>query len=244
MWHPEKPSHGASDGSANRSGLCQLVLASPFPILLDGLQTRFKSEPDFRVVSCCTNGAHALSAVLRHRPEVFILDVQIADQPAFEVLEELSAHRTATRVVLLADRVSADEMVEATKLGVKGIVLTSMPADLFVVCVRKVHAGATWFERASIGRAFDRLVRWKQEQETESRLTHRQLEIIRLVAAGHSNKEIAYRLAITEGTVKSHLHTIFERLDVRGRVGLVLQAQKLDLFDPPSEPSTRIRKAS
>jgi DNA-binding NarL/FixJ family response regulator len=244
MLRPEKRSSGASDDSPDRSGLCQLVLASPFPILLDGLQSRFKSEPGFGVVSCCTNGAQALGAVLTHRPDVFILDMQIAEKSAFEVLEELSVQRTETRVILLADRVSGDEMLEATQLGVKGIVLTSMPADLFVVCVRKVHAGDTWFERASTGRAFDRLLRRKREQESDSRLTPRQLEIIRLVAAGHSNKEIAGRLAISEGTVKSHLHTLFDRLGVRGRVELILHAQKLDLFDPPGDSSTRTRKAS
>ena len=172
-----------------------------------------------------------------------VLDLQIAGK-LFEVLHDLRARQSNTRVVLLADRVSGDQMLLATKLGVKGIVLKAMPGHLLVLCVRKVHAGATWFERVSMGRAFDRLLRWREDEGMDGRLTRRQLEITRLVASGCSNKEIANRLEITEGTVKSHLHTLYERFEVRGRVELILHAQKLDLLDPPSESATRRRKAS
>jgi len=244
MLPREKSFSDAPAGSVERSSLCKLVLAAPYPILLDGLQSRFKSEPGFRVISCCTDSAQALDAVLRHQPDVFVLDLQIAGRPAFEVLQELSARRTKTRVVLLADRVSGDEMLEATKLEVKGIVLKAMSADLLVLCVRKVHGGATWFERVSMGRAFDRLLRWKKDEESDGRLTRRQLEITRLVASGYSNKEIADRLAISEGTVKSHLHRLYEKFGVRGRVELILHAQKQDLLDPPRGSATRSRKAS
>ena len=223
------PAGDAAD-PVERSRLCEVVLTASYPMLLEGLQRKFESEPGFHVISCCTNGAQALGAVLAHQPDVLVLDLEIAGKTAFEVLQDIRARQLDTRVVLLADEVGEDELLEATRLGVKGIVLKAMSSDLLVLCVRKVHSGATWFERVSMGRAFARLLRHRNgEEQADGRLTRRQLEIMRLVVRGHSNKEIAGRLTIREGTVKAHLHRLYERLGVRGRVELVLYSQKQDI---------------
>jgi two-component system, NarL family, nitrate/nitrite response regulator NarL len=189
------------------------VLAESYPILLEGLRKTFSAERGFRVVSCCTTGAEALRAVYEHRPDVLVLDLRIAENTAFEVLVDLASRRSTCRVVLLADHVSDDEMAEATMLGAKGVVLKTMTGDRLVFCVRNVHAGASWTEGVPTVRTDDRLL---------NRLTPRQLEIAELVAHGYTNAEVANRLEIKEGTVKAHLHTLYEKLGIEGRLELAL----------------------
>ena len=98
-----------------------------------------------------------------------------------------------------------------------------MAPRLLVECVRKVHAGEKWLEKHSVARAMDRMVKRENEIQRLSRLlTPRELEIVRLAAEGLRNREIADRLTITEGTVKIHLHNIYEKLGVTGRPQLIL----------------------
>jgi DNA-binding NarL/FixJ family response regulator len=106
-----------------------------------------------------------------------------------------------------------------------------MAPRLLVECVRKVHAGEKWLEKHSVARAMDRMVKREDERLRLSRLlTPREMEIVRLAAEGLRNKEIADRLTITEGTVKIHLHHIYEKLAVTGRPQLILYATRQGLI--------------
>jgi len=125
------------------------------------------------------------------------------------------------RCILLTAHLSDDEMLHAMRIGVRGILLKTMPARLFVDCVRKVAAGEQWLEKESVARAIERLLRREQaEAELRRVLTPRELEIVRMVAAGLRNKEIADRTFISEGTVRTHLYNIFQKLNVANRLEL------------------------
>jgi two-component system nitrate/nitrite response regulator NarL len=214
-----------------RSGIIELVLAESYPIMLEGMDHMFRSEPGFRVLACCKDGDEALRAVWRHRPDVLVLDLRIPGKSALEVLDKVAAGLEHTRVVLLAEGLAEDEMLEATRHGARGIVLKSMPSHLVVQCVRKVHQGTTWLERASVGRAVDMLLKQDaSHRETAERLTLRELEILRMVVRGQSNKEIADKLAISQATVKAHLHHVYEKLGVKGRLELLFYARDKGLL--------------
>ena len=104
-------------------------------------------------------------------------------------------------------------MLEAIRLGMQGMVLKEMPSRFLVQCVRMVHAGGQWLERHSISRALTTMLRHQDgTRDVTSLLTPRELEVVRLAARGLRNKSIAEILSISEGTVKIHLHTIFEKL--------------------------------
>src|SRR3990172_2775655 len=101
-----------------------------------------------------------------------------------------------------------------------------MASQLLVQCVRKVHAGEEWLERRSVSLALEKLIRREAgAREVAGLLTPREIEIVRMVASGLRNKEIGARLSVSEGTVKVHLHHIYEKLGVDGRVALTLYAQ-------------------
>jgi DNA-binding NarL/FixJ family response regulator len=129
-------------------------------------------------------------------------------------------------VVLLTDSMAEDDLLEAMRRGVGGVVLKEMTAPLLIQCIRKVHAGDQWLERRSISRAMDKMLRREAgTREVTQLLTPRELEIVRLAASGLRNKAIADKLSICEGTVKMHLHRSYEKLQVDSRVALLRYAQ-------------------
>jgi len=147
-----------------------------------------------------------------------------------DVLRALEQESTRCRTVLLTAAVTEAEALEAVRLGTKGLVLKESSPETLLACIRHVHEGGDWIDRDTASRAV-RVVLEREEasrQATET-LTPRELEIVRMVAQGLRNRTIAERLSISEGTVKVHLHNIYEKLAVGGRLELVLCAQQRGL---------------
>jgi DNA-binding NarL/FixJ family response regulator len=206
----------------------RIVLADDHRIILEGLEQLFRRERDFQVLATCTNGEEALAAVQLHRPDVLVLDVQMPRLGGLGVLKKIHDDEALqTRVVLLTASLEEDQVLEAMQHGVWGLVLKESAATSLVQCVRTVARGERLLDPTTVGRALDRIMRRQQAmREVAQVLSPRETEIVRMVAVGLRNKEIASRLFIGEGTVKSHLHSIYEKLSVHGRVELTLYAQE------------------
>ncbi len=204
----------------------RIVIADDHPIVLDGLEQLFRLEEEFEIVGRCTNGQEALDAVEAHHPDILILDLRMPLRSGLGVLREMRQRGLDTRVVVLTAALDEDEVVDAIRLGVKGVVLKEMAPRLLVQCVRKVHDGGQWLEKDSIGKALDKMLnRPGGLPSGAGSLTPREIDVVRLVAEGLRNKEIADRLQISEGTVKIHLHSIYEKLQIGGRVELSVFAR-------------------
>jgi DNA-binding NarL/FixJ family response regulator len=211
-------------------------MAESYPILLEGLNHLFRSAPGFSVLACCKDGDETWRALQIHHPDVLVMDLRISGtRDALTILREITQKALAVRVVLLAGHLNYDEMLEATRLGARGMVLKSMPSYLLVQCVRKVHRGGIWVEKLSMAKAFDRVLRPDTcGQDASTPLSTRELEILRMVAQAKSNKEISEKLYICVGTVKSHLHHVYEKLGVKGRLELLLYARNKGLLSDPA----------
>lgn len=209
------------------SAKIRLVLADDHPLLMDGLEQLFEAEPDMEILATCSDGAKALETVERERPDVLILDLRMPKLDGLEILRRLSRSDLSTRVVVLTASAGKDELVEAIQLGARGIVLKEMASRMLLQAVRKVHAGGRWLEHETTSLAIDRLLeRETGRLEAAERLTTRELEMVRALAMGLSNKEIADKLFVSVGTVKVHLHNIFEKAGVESRMELVRMAEK------------------
>jgi DNA-binding NarL/FixJ family response regulator len=203
-----------------------VVLAESYPMMLAGIDHLLASHADLHVVARCADGEQALRAVREHRPDVLVSDLRLPGKNGLAVLRELTSDGLRTRVVLLAERIYEDEMLEVIRFGAKGVILKGTSGNQLVRCIRKVHAGETWLEKQTIGRAMEHLLRREAgAKEVALLLTPRELDVLRAVATGMRNKEISDRLHITEGTVKTHLHNVYEKLDVKGRLELILCAR-------------------
>ena len=208
----------------------RLVLADDHPIVLQGLKQLFDAHADFEVVATCASGEDAIAAVGRLSPDVVVLDLRMGATSGLDVVRALAERGTVCRSVILTAAMRDDEVAEAVRLGVSGLVLKESPPDTLVQCVREVAGGHQWIRNESFTSALADAVRAHVSPTPQSTLTPRELEIVRLVAEGLRNREIGERLSITEGTVKVHLHKAYDKLGVDSRIELVLAAQHKHLL--------------
>ena len=202
------------------------VLADDHPLVLDALEQLFRAEGDIEVVARCTRGHDVLPAVRQCHPDVLILDLVMSGGDGISALRELDAAGERTPTILLTALIREADLVEAMRLGIRGVLLKDTSPGQIVECVRAIHAGREWFEQNVVGAAMQSLLRRPEGERTpQELLTARELDIIRCTAAGLRNKEVADRLDISEGTVKIHLHNIFGKVGVEGRVALTIWAR-------------------
>ena len=208
----------------------RVILADDHAIVLNGLQRLFDSDGDFVVVACCRDGDEALRAVQSQDADVLVLDIRMPGRDGLGVLRGLEKAPSRCRIVLLTAAISDGEADEAVQLGAKAIVLKESDPEALLECVRRVHAGERWTDGETTTRVFGRAApREPAGRDTIRVLTPREAEIVQMVAQGLRNRGIGERLSISEGTVKIHLHNIYEKVKVNGRLELVLWAQERGL---------------
>lgn len=204
----------------------RVVLVDDHPIVLDGVEDLFRLQPDLQVVARCADGEQAIAAVRRHQPDVLVLDLRLPKKDGLTVIREMAAERLRTRVLVLTAALDEQEVLEAVRLGVRGVVFKDAAPKMVVDAVRSVHAGRQCVQEGLLWRALEDILQQEASRSgTGGQLTQRETEVVRMVAAGLHNKEIADRLGVTQGTVKTHLHNIYEKIEVSSRVQLTLYAQ-------------------
>ena len=208
----------------------RIVVVDDHPIVLHGLRQLLERQEDFTVVAACSDGRAAIDAVEQHQPDVLILDLRMPNQSGLDVLRALEGRHERCRRVLLTAAIRDQEVTEAVKLGVMGLVLKESSPEVLLECVRSVHEGKQCIERDTLTRALRSAIARDSAEKSPDTLTPREVEIVRMVSQGLRNKAIAERLSISEGTVKVHLHNIYEKMGVDGRLELVLCAQQKGLI--------------
>ena len=204
----------------------RLVLADDHPLVLEGLERLVQQEADFTIVARCRDGHVALQAVRVHRPDVLVLDLKMPGRDGLSVLRAIGDEGLATEAVVLTASIDDDQLLEAVGLGVRGVVLKEAAPRTLVAAIREVRAGRSYLQTPAVSRALQKLVRREIDiRSARHILTPRELEIVGLAAGGARNREIAEQLSITEGTVKIHLHNIYEKLAIDSRVALALWAR-------------------
>jgi len=216
---------GTGNGSVRRShgrphAQIRVVVADDHPITLMGLQTLLAAARDVTVVARCADGHDAIRAVGLYEADILVSDQDLPGLDGVAVLKQLRSGGDRTRLVLLATT-NNQQLADALSLGVHGVVFKQSDPTHLVRCLREVHAGRRWLDASVSG---DRIV--APEARIPRTLTARQIEVARAAVSGLSNKELAQRLGVSEGTVKNHLHAIYERLKVDGRLALLLYLQQ------------------
>jgi DNA-binding NarL/FixJ family response regulator len=203
----------------------RIVIADDHPVVLDGLARLFAVEREFEVVVSAKNGDEASRAVRKFKPDILVLDLRMPGKDGIAVLNDMKRDASPTRVVVLT-AMENEDVLTAIRLGVRGVVMKDMALRLLVECVRIVHGGGRWIEKSAANRAVDRLLQRESGMRMMAKnLTPREVQVARMVADGTPSKHVADRLAISEGTTKLHLHHIYSKLNLRGRVALMRYMQ-------------------
>ena len=202
-----------------------LIIADDHPLMLKGVVALF-ADTQFDIVASCLDGQQARAAIAEHAPDLAILDVNMPRISGLELLRQARAEQWRTRIVLLTAGLDPDPLVEAFKLLVDGLFLKDAGGDLLLRCAETVMTGEQWFDKEAMKQVIAVVA---APAGPRAELTPREAEVVRLVAVGRRNKEIARLLSISEGTVKMHLHNLYEKLAVSSRTELAILALDLRL---------------
>ena len=197
-----------------------LVIADPHPVVLDGLEACFDHVPGVRVRARVQDGHSALQAVQQWQPDCLVLDLSLPHQDGLSVIEALQQQGLSTRPVVFT-AAPVNTVMRAIDLGVRGLVAKDKPPTLLVQALQAVQAGRSWLDEDLTLRAMTELMaRQRDKGQSAVRLTERELSVAQLAVEGLPNKLIARRLNISEGTIKLHLHHVYQKLNCTGRMAL------------------------
>jgi DNA-binding NarL/FixJ family response regulator len=200
--------------------LISVVMVDDHPLVLAGLEQLLRGEPEFDVRATCATVEEGWDAVTTYQPDLLVLDLKLADDDGRNLLRRLDPKRGPAVVVLTASE-DEDAWLDAARLGARGVVLKATAPRVLEDCLRTVHRGDTWLTVGDVDLKQRMADRESVEGELERALTPRELEVLRLVAQRLDNQEIAEQLCISVGTVKIHLHHIYDKLQVEGRHDLM-----------------------
>jgi len=203
---------------ASDSSLIQVLCVDDHTLVREGIAAILEAERDMRLVAEATNGREAIQSFRRHRPDVTLMDLHMPDLDGTEVIARIRAEFPTARIIVLTSYSGDARMVGALKAGASGYLLKHALRRELLDAIRAVHAG---FRRIPPEIATE-----IAEYAGTEALTARELDVLKQVAAGRSNKAIAVDLQISESTVKAHLKTILAKLDADGRTHGVMIAMK------------------
>ena len=195
----------------------------------EGLRKLLEAEPGMRIVGEAADGEETVRLVRQLNPQVLLLDLSLPKLTGLEALRELSKLGIQTRTIVLTAAIEGEQIVEALQLGAHGIVLKHSALQLLLKSIRCVNDGQYWVGQEGVSDLIQALRRTMPSPSTPSPgrdfgLTPRERQVIALVGAGYTNKDLARELSISENTAKHHLTNVFDKLGVSNRLELVLFA--------------------
>lgn len=219
-----------SQAMSDTSDPITLVLADDHAVVRAGLRMLLESEPRLSVSGEAGTVADALAAVLRHAPDVLILDLNMGGESSLDAIPALRAQAPGTRIVVLTMQENPGFARAALRAGAIGYVLKDAADDELLTAVAMASEGRTYIN-PELGA---RLAAEPDDRDRRpDRLSPRELEVLRLIALGHTNGEIARQLSLSVRTVESHRAHIHQKVELRTRAELVAYARERGLLDEP-----------
>ena len=201
----------------------RILVADDHPVVRDGLVAMLRTQPDFDVVGEAGNGAEAVREASSSSPDVMLVDIEMPVLDGIAVIQQVKAHRPATRVVVFTAFDRNEQIVGALRAGADGYLLKGARREEVFRAIRTAHAGGSLIEPL----VASKLVRQMREGDAlADTLTAREQEVLGLVAAGRSNRAIARALGISERTAKFHVSSILLKLHAANRTEAVAAARE------------------
>ena len=213
----------------------RILLVDDQPLFREGLRTLLSVHPDFEVVGEAANGAEAIRLVRLHSPSVVLMDLQMPVLDGVAATRRLHEEQPDCRVIVLTTFDDDELVFDGLRAGAVGYLLKDAPSEKLAEAIRVAARGETFLQpsvAAKVVAEFARLTKKAVVPPTSlvDPLSERELEILRLIAQGASNREIAGTLFLAEGTVKNHVTNILGKLEVRDRTQAALKAKESSLI--------------
>jgi DNA-binding NarL/FixJ family response regulator len=200
----------------------RVLIADDHAVVREGLVALVKRKSDMVIVAEASNGREAVDLWKQHRPHVTLLDLRMPELDGVGAIKEIREIDPNAHIVVLTTYDGDEDIYRAIKAGAKAYLLKDTARDALVDTVRRVHAGETYLPPQLAAKLAERV--------SGAALSQREMEVLQRMAAGKSNKEIGAQLFISDGTVKTHVKSIFTKLDVVSRTEAVATATRRSLI--------------
>ena len=207
----------------------RVVIADDHAIVRDGMRALLATEPGIEVVGVAADGREAAAAARELRPDVTIMDLEMPDMDGIDAIEAITRDDPEARILVLTSFASNDKVVPAVRAGALGYLLKDASPEELTDAIRRVHRGESWLDPAVARVVLQEIARPADGTPTGEPLTGREVDVLRLVAKGMSNQEIANALVISEATVRTHVSNILGKLHVASRTQAALYALRRGL---------------
>ena len=216
------------------SEVIRLLLADDHAIIRKGLKAILEFAPDIKLVSEAANGLEAVQLDEELRPDVILMDLMMPELDGVEAIRRIKARRPEARILVLTTFAGDVMVFSAIKAGALGYHLKDSSADALIEAIRDVYRGQPSLHPAIARKVLEELVAPPKQPPTADPLTEREVEVLKYIAQGWENKEIAAKLSISEATVRTHVSNILEKLQLASRTQAALYALRegLTTLDP------------
>ncbi|MEU4195272.1 response regulator transcription factor [Kribbella sp. NPDC026611] len=207
----------------------RVVVADDQTVVRDGLVTLLKLLPGIEVIAAASDGEEAVQLVAEHQPDVLLVDLRMPRCDGVEATRRVRTEYPGTEVVVLTTYSDDDSVLSALRAGARGFLTKDADAESIGRAIQAAAAGQAIVDAEVQRRLIEGATSVKPARTTESGLTPREIEVLRLIAEGLSNTEIARHLVVSEATVKTHINHLFAKANLRDRAQAVAYAYRLGL---------------
>lgn len=203
----------------------RVLVVDDHPVVREGIAAMLARQPDLAVVGEAADGLGAVDRALELQPDVVLMDLQMPRLDGVEAIRRIRAQLPSTQVIVLTTYDTDELVFQGIQAGARGFLLKDAPREELFRAIAAVHRGESLLQPSVAAKLIDRVTQMGSvAAPTEERLSEREMDVLRLMAKGQPNKEIAQALFISESTVKTHVASIFQKLGVRDRTEAVTQA--------------------
>ncbi|HOJ79560.1 MAG TPA: response regulator transcription factor [Clostridiales bacterium] len=206
-----------------------VLIADDHPLFRQGIKQILELEKDIIVVAQAANGDDAVQLAREHKPDVILMDINMPGSNGLQAIKEIKDENISSKIIVLTIHEDREYLIKTIQMGAEGYVLKDAEPQVLIDAIRNVHIGQSYIQpnmTKELVMEFNRLTLHNKDRNGENRLTAREREVLKLIAEGMINKEIATKLYISEKTVKNHVSSIFRKLNVSDRTQAAIYAIK------------------
>lgn len=209
----------------------QVVVVDDHALIVQGLQRLMDSQSDIRVMATYASGAELLEGLKQQLPDVLLLDIQLPDQSGNELARIISKQYPQIKIIALTSMDTIFHIKDMMQHGCMGYVTKLADEEVLLTAIRTVYAGAEYMEAELEKRWMKSMLKTGKELAEQMPLSRREIEILKLVAGGNSNQEIAEKLFLSQRTVESHRYSLLQKLNAKNTASLLRTAVQMGLIE-------------